>query len=190
MPRDATVTRQKILDAAYRQFYKRGYNRVGVEEIAAAAKVTKRTLYAHFESKDKLLAEALELYRQLAMQQTRDWVERLTGDAEAAIDSLFGDFERWAGRPRYAASGFTRLAMELADMPGHPARAVARRHKAFIESVVADILGKAGVAKSKDHAREILLLLEGAGALMLIHNDPSYATAAKNAAKRLLADSL
>jgi AcrR family transcriptional regulator len=76
MPRNAAATRQKILDAAYRQFYKRGYNRVGVDEIAAAAKVTKRTLYVHFESKDKLLAEALELYRQLAMQQTRDWVER------------------------------------------------------------------------------------------------------------------
>jgi AcrR family transcriptional regulator len=184
MPRNASETRKTILDAAYRQFYKRGYNRVGVVEIAAAANVTKRTLYVHFESKDRLLAEAMEYYRQLATQQTSDWAERLTGNAGATIDSLFDDLGRWASRPRFAASGFTRLAMELADMPGHPARAVARRHKAFVESVIASALGKARVARPGDRAREILLLLEGATALMLIHNDPSYAAAAKAAAKR------
>jgi hypothetical protein len=34
----------------------------------------------------------------------------------------------WASStPRWSGSGFTRLVVELADLPGHPARAIARR---------------------------------------------------------------
>jgi AcrR family transcriptional regulator len=186
MPRNASETRRKILDAAYRQFYQRGYNRVGVDEIAAAAKVTKRTLYVHFESKDKLLAEALEHYRQLAVQQTQDWASRLNGSANDVVDSLFGDLQCWGAKPRYAASGFTRLAMELADLPGHPARAVARRHKSFIETTIAEKLADAGIRRARDRAREILLLIEGANSLMLIHSEPAYATTACAAARALI----
>ena len=45
MPRSGERTRQRILDAAYKQFRKRGYARVSMDEIAAATTVTKRTLY-------------------------------------------------------------------------------------------------------------------------------------------------
>jgi AcrR family transcriptional regulator len=60
MPRQTgEATRRAILDAAYELFYRNGYARVGVDEVAARAKVTKRTLYYHFRSKDDLLAEVL-----------------------------------------------------------------------------------------------------------------------------------
>jgi AcrR family transcriptional regulator len=67
MPRSAAVTRKRILDAAYGEFRRKGYARVGVDEIAAAAKVTKRTLYYHFDSKDALLAAVLERQHELAV---------------------------------------------------------------------------------------------------------------------------
>ena len=60
MPRDARQTRRRILDAAYREFRRKGFVRVNVDEIAAASRITKRTLYAHFRSKDVLLAAALQ----------------------------------------------------------------------------------------------------------------------------------
>jgi hypothetical protein len=37
-----------------------------------------------------------------------------------------------------ARPGFTRLVIELADLPGHPARLIARRHKAMLETQLAD----------------------------------------------------
>ena len=43
MPRDSKKTRQRILDAAYTLFHRRGFSRVGVDEIAVGASVTKRT---------------------------------------------------------------------------------------------------------------------------------------------------
>jgi hypothetical protein len=79
--------------------------------------------------------------------------------------------------------------MELADLPGHPARAIARRHKAAVEDWFARELTKRKISAPKTRAREIMLLLEGTTALMLMHGDPSYAAAAATAAKRLLRSS-
>ena len=67
MPRPAGPTRRRILDAAYELFYRKGYSRVGVDEIAAFAGLTKRTLYYHFESKDQLLGSVLALHSELAL---------------------------------------------------------------------------------------------------------------------------
>ena len=67
MPRTAQLTRKRILQAAYGLFRKQGFNRVTMDEIASAAGLTKRTLYHHFESKDRLLADVLEEQDQLAL---------------------------------------------------------------------------------------------------------------------------
>ena len=67
MPRSAEKTRKQILDGAYRLFRRRGYSRVTMDDIAAEARFTKRTLYHHFESKDQLLAEVLSAQHQLAI---------------------------------------------------------------------------------------------------------------------------
>lgn len=78
--------------------------------------------------------------------------------------------------------------MELADLPGHPARAAARTHKAMVEDLLAEMFRKVGVPAYKKKAREIYLLLEGATCLILIHGDHGYANAAAEAAKKLLSE--
>jgi AcrR family transcriptional regulator len=186
MPRSAAATRQRILDAAYSQFYRKGFARVGVDEVANAAKVTKRTLYYHFESKDELLAAVLDAQHVLAMKSFRGWADRLEGDADEMVTRLFADLSTWSAKPRFSGSGFTRLVMELADLPGHPARAAARRHKELIEVQLAEMLARSRVGKPAETAREIVLLLEGATNLLLIHGDRAYAEAATRAAKALL----
>jgi AcrR family transcriptional regulator len=186
MPRAAERTRKRILDAAYALFRRRGYSRVSMDEIAAATKVTKRTLYYHFESKDRLLSAVLEDQHHLALAAFRTFGDKLSGSPEAIIDGLFRDLAVWSDRPRWAGSGFTRLVIELADLPGHPARLIARRHKALLEAHLAELLAQAGVARPRECAREIWLLSEGAISLILVHGDRSYAAAAAHAAKRLV----
>lgn len=187
MPRAAEPTRQRILDTAYTLFYRRGFARTGVDEIAAGAAVTKRTLYYHFDSKDTLVAAVLERHHAQALAAIRGWSERLPGGLNAMLDRLFADLAAWASMPRWAGAGFTRLVMELADLPGHPARAVARRHKAAVEAWLTAELVKRRAARPSERARQVMLLLEGSMALMLIHGDRRYAGAAAAAAKRLLA---
>ncbi len=186
MPRNAEQTRKRILDAAYRLFRRQGYSRVSMDEIAAATTVTKRTLYYHFKSKDQLLAEVLETQHHLALAAFRTFGDRLSGSPEAIVDGLFKELAVWSDKPRWAGSGFTRLVIELADLPGHPARLIARRHKAILEGHLAELLARSGIARPQEIAREIWLLSEGAISLILVHGDRGYAAAAAQAAKKLL----
>lgn len=187
MPRTSSErTRRQILDAAYESFYRRGFGRSSVDEIAAMAKVTKRTLYNHFESKDSLLAAVLETQRELSPGRIQKYPERYSGNAERFVSVLFEELRKWSEKPRWAGSGLTRLALELADLPGHPARLVARRHKAEVQDWLASMLQKAGTQRAARQARELQLLIEGANILMLISGDRSYADTAAALARRIL----
>ena len=187
MPRDAQQTRRRILDAAYREFRRKGFVRVNVDEIAAASCVTKRTLYSHFRSKDDLLAAALEAQIGLAAAAKQDLASQVTGmTPEQMVESLFVALHRWSSKARWPASGFTRVAMELADLPGHPARAIARRHKSMMIESLAEKFANAGVASALERAREIWMLAEGAMVMILLQSDPSYAITAADAARRLV----
>ena len=87
----------------------------------------------------------LEAQHQLALAAFKTFGDRLSGSPEAIIDGLFRELAVWADRPRWAGSGFTRLVIELADLPGHPARLIARRHKAMLEAHLAELLARSGV---------------------------------------------
>jgi AcrR family transcriptional regulator len=186
MPRSSEATRKRILDAAYGLFYQRGFGRVGVDEISNAAGITKKTLYYHFPSKDMLLGAVLSVQAELALARIRKHEDRYSGSADDMVGVLFSELARWSATPGWTGAGFTRLAMELADLPGHPARRAAARHKAEVETWWVKLLGASGVARPEERAREIALLMEGATALILIHGDKSYAEAAARAARALL----
>jgi AcrR family transcriptional regulator len=186
MARSAEKTRLRILDRAYVLFRRNGFSRVNVDEIAAAAGITKRTLYAHFRSKDDLLAAVLEKQHRLAFDAFQTWAAKLSGTPVQMVDALFDELSVWSAKPRWAGSGFTRVVMELADLPGHPARSIAKRHKAILESHLADLLAEAGIESAIERARELWLLIEGTMALLLIHGDGSYIRAAAEAARKLL----
>lgn len=186
MPRSAEQTRGRILEAAYKLFRRQGYNRVTMDDIAKAAELTKRTLYHHFNSKDQLLADVLESQHHLALQAFRTFGDNLSGSAETIVEAMFQDLAVWADRPRWAGSGFTRLVIELADLPGHPARLIARRHKAQLEKCFAELLARSGVGRPNELARAVWLLSEGAISLILIHGDHGYSAAASEAAITLV----
>jgi AcrR family transcriptional regulator len=186
MRRNKLQTRRRIVEAAHQLFYRQGYARVSVDAIAARSKLTKRTLYSHFRSKDDLLAAVLIRYRELQMDRLQVIDARMPNEQDAMIDSLFSQLAEWAGKPRFSGAGFTRIVMELADLPGHPARAIARSAKATTEDWLTQRLTRTSVAAPKTRAREVMLLIEGATALMLIHGDRTYAGAAAKAAKYLV----
>lgn len=182
-------TRQRIIEVAYALFYEEGFMRSGVDAIAATAGVTKRTLYYHFESKDALLESVLEQQHQLAMENIRHWSDKVYGEPQAMIEALFVEFSKWANQPQWRGSGYTRIAMELANLPGHPARRVARFHKTAVEELLALKLCEVGVDRPDEIGRQIMLILEGCMTLTLIHGAPEYAAAAAIAAKAIVSRS-
>jgi TetR/AcrR family transcriptional regulator len=73
-PRD---TRQDVFLAAARLFSSRGFDGVGVDEIARAARVNKAMIYYHFKDK-------LSLYREIVRDMLRDIGGRMTVIAAGA----------------------------------------------------------------------------------------------------------
>jgi AcrR family transcriptional regulator len=188
MRKKSDETRRKIMNAAYESFWRAGFARSNVDLIAERAGVTKRTLYAHFRSKDDLLAAVLTQYSELATERLRKIESRMPADVAGTVDSLFSQLSGWAkSTPRWSGTGFTRLVVELADLPGHPARAIARKAKATTEKWLAQRFEHLDVAKPAERARELMTLMEGSVALTLIHGDHAYFAAAARAAKTLLA---
>ena len=188
MRRNAAETRSNILKAAHVAFFRHGYSRVWMTEIAATAGVTKRTLYQHFESKDALLEAMLDEQADLSAGTFGHSVDRAAEDAAGLVAGIFADLHRWADSDGWTGPGITRLAMELGDLPGHPAMRFAARHKASLEALLAARLAGSGVTRPEALAREIWVVLEGAMVLALVHRDTSYIRSAAKAAARLLDD--
>jgi AcrR family transcriptional regulator len=185
MPRSGAETHRRILQSAHKLFRRRGYARISMDEIASVTRVTKRTLYQHFESKDALLAAVLQENHELSLTAFKTF-DIFAGAPNEVINSLFEALIKWADAPRWAGSGFTRLVIELADLPGHPARTIARRHKAILEAKYAELFDKAKVSRPQELAREVALLIEGAMVMMMVHRDRNYAHAAAKAAIKLV----
>ncbi|MEU6551823.1 helix-turn-helix domain-containing protein [Streptomyces sp. NPDC046915] len=62
--RKKAATRQKIADSALRLFLERGYDAVGIRDVAAEADVAVTTLFSHFASKEALVFEQDEDFEQ------------------------------------------------------------------------------------------------------------------------------
>ncbi|MDA7948359.1 MAG: TetR/AcrR family transcriptional regulator [Hyphomicrobiaceae bacterium] len=186
MPRDATQTRKRIVDAAISLFYSEGIRRVSVDAVAEKAGVTKRTLYYHFRSKDDLIAAYLDARDQPGLALMARWFDEAGGDMPDKIEAIFTNIAKSARHPKWKGCGFLRTAAELASTPGHPAVKVGAAHKRKFEDWICEQLGDDGLANAPLLARQIVLLLDGAFSIMLIHRDPSYIEDAGRAASALV----
>jgi AcrR family transcriptional regulator len=188
MPRSPAKTLAAIHQAGFDLFHKRGYSRVSMEDIAAAAGVTKRTLYYHYDSKDTLVGAVLNQQLAHSLRTIHRWGEPPQASIQEFLDSIFDQLVRWASSPKWTGSGFTRLTVELADLPGHPARKAASRHKSDIESWIRKELERLKSANPDAQARRLCLLIEGATVLALIHDDTAYLTCAHETALELIGE--
>lgn len=186
MGRDKSRTRLHILDAAFDCFYRGGFSRVSVDEIAAKAGLTKRTIYSHFESKDQLASAVFERQSALSIERIDGWARGSGNSPHELIDGIFAGLLDWASGPKWNGSGFSRIAIELAELPGHPARLIAQEHKKLLENWLADRCAERGLANPQAVGRQIVILVEGAMAMMLIHGEKNYAMDALETARLVI----
>ena len=185
MGRSARQTRLEILTAADELFYGEGLRAVSVDEIAAKAGITKKTLYYHFRSKDELFAAYLEARDQPTLERFQRWAGT-DGTVSERLDRVFRRLGRCATMPKWKGCGFVRATGELANAPGHPALLIARAHKANFEKWLADSLAAEGYEDCAALAQSLMVLIDGAVTQILLHRKSSYAHAAARAAQALL----
>ena len=153
--------RERILAAARALFYARGIRAVSVDEIAAAADTNKMTLYRHFESKDRLIAEYL---RELATEADSFWDKAARahpGDARAQLEAWLNHLCRSMADPGNRGCALANAAVEIREKD-HPGREIIERHKRGQREHIAKLCREAQFRDSEKLADEIYLLLEGA----------------------------
>lgn len=68
MGRKKRTTKQKIVDAAWKLFYTKGYDETTIEDIIRESKTSKGSFYHYFKGKDALLGTLSDLFDQKYME--------------------------------------------------------------------------------------------------------------------------
>jgi len=172
-PRVMSATRRDILTAAQALFEVYGIRGATIDDIAARAGVTKRTVYYHFRSKDDLIAESLLSSDQDA--GVLDFIFAKPGlSAQQVILEIFDSIEQRVADSNWRGCAFIRGAVELVGLPGHPGVVAARAYCNKLESQIYACLIAEGCWGAKRRARQVLIILEGAILHGMIHHDPAY----------------
>ncbi|MDF2545291.1 MAG: transcriptional regulator TetR family [Anaerosolibacter sp.] len=78
----------RLMEKAEELFFTMGYKRVTIDEIAAAAGISKMTIYKYFPSKEDLLIEVLIQISERALQPIMEKVDEIVSPAEK-IEYIF-----------------------------------------------------------------------------------------------------
>ncbi len=186
MTSPANSTRDRIISAASKLFYSEGIRGVSVDAVADKAGLTKRTLYYHFRSKDDLVAAYLAARDQPNLALFKQWFDATEGGLACKLEGIFRNLARSARHPKWKGCGFLRTSAELANLPGHPAIKIGAAHKKKFEHWLRLTFEAEGIRDALQLARQIVLLLDGSFAVVLLHRDPSYMETAGKAAFSLV----
>lgn len=85
MPRDGTITRNRIMDIAQRMVLEVGLTGASVEKVINGAGVTKGTFFYHFKTKHDLAAALIERY---ATEDRRHFVDFMQKAEQLSRDPL------------------------------------------------------------------------------------------------------
>lgn len=174
-----------LLGAASELTYESGITGTGVDAIAAKAGVTKRTLYQHFGSKDRLVAEALDERSRRALAALETGARRRSEETgELVILALFDVIENALETRTQRGCAFVNASLEI-NRPGHPVREAALAHLRAREELVRQFLIEAG-AEDAALAAQVTLLVDGAYAVGGSRRDPAAARHAKAAVAALV----
>ena len=134
--RDPEGTRQRLLQAAFREVYRYGYQSAGIDTILAATNVTKGALYYHFESKEALGHAIIE---EIVAEITKDrWLRPLRQSKHKnPIDALIGIVQAIPARPRDVKRGcpLVNLTQEMSQLNEDFRKRLERIYKAWQEGI-------------------------------------------------------
>jgi AcrR family transcriptional regulator len=179
------ATHERLVETAADLFYTRGFNVTGVDAVVAGSGVSKPTLYAHFKSKDDLAQEVLERRLQYQVGAVDGWVRSHADTPRGRLLAVFDWLADWQAAGASRGCAFANAAVEIAD-PGHPVRALARKHKRWWRGYVAGLAAEAGVADPEQAGSALMLLIDGAQARAAVEGDLGATQEARRVAAVLL----
>jgi AcrR family transcriptional regulator len=172
--RDPGRTRERLLQAAFREIYISGFQSASLDTILASAGVTKGALYYHFDSKEALGYAIVEEI--IGPDSRAQWVRPLQGGKDP-IDTLIGIVQGLSVRPEDVRGGcaLNNLNQEMSPLDEGFRKRVARVFDVWREGVAAALRE----GQTQGRIRRDVEPAEAAG--FLIATLEGYGSLAKNA---------
>ena len=178
---------RRVLDAASHLFYERGIHAVGVDTIAEAAGVTKKTLYDRFGSKETLVVAYLQHRDARWREHVAASLARSPEPGVERILTIFDAADSWSDDNSSKGCSAINARAEIGDRhDGHPVFPEVARQKVWLLDVFEDLCTEAGVPDARAMAEALMLLYEGAIVTVGMETFPNPFPAARRVAKSLL----
>jgi len=177
-------TRERILHAAARAIRKHGYEGVGVADVMKEAGLTHGGFYAHFESRDALLAAAAD---QEGVESTEHLTRAIAAakpgqELAALVDAYLSDGHVAAPEQGCAVAA---AGSEVPRQEAQVRRAASRRIKDFI-GLIERQFPEWGKSAAHDKAMGIAATLVGSVVLARAVDDPQLSKRIRKAARELI----
>ena len=173
--------RTELLDSAERDFEREGFRGLSVGRLLRDNRISTRTFYKHFESKDRLVVEVLE-------RRHARYLDALDAAVDAAgepVDALFDSLRDWMDGHGTGGCLYLRALGEYGDTDEEIA-GCARDYKSALRARVHECV-RASLGRSEPAlGDQVWLLFEGATAVAGVAG-PDAVDAAAGAARALLA---
>jgi AcrR family transcriptional regulator len=158
----AVPTRQRLIEAAKRRFYRDGFRNVGIDAILADVGISKAAFYKHFQSKDDLMIAVLDDVDQFLQRRFRQMVREHGGpSAKGQLHTVIDVVQKIMESEDFHGCIFVNAAFEF-PLPHDPAHEAALRHKRGLEDFFYELGERAAVGDPGALARELGLVIEGA----------------------------
>ena len=177
-------THERILDVAATAVRRDGYAGVGVADVMKQAGLTHGGFYAHFDSRDQLLAEAIERAGTRSMERMRKVTERAAPEdaLRAFVDAYLSDAH--VDAPEEGCT-LAALGTETPRQAPEVQQVCARRLKDMVDLVERQ-LPSWGAPGQHDKALAILSCMVGAMVLSRVSADKRVSKDLRRAAKALI----
>jgi AcrR family transcriptional regulator len=181
-----TPTRQRLVEAAGKRFYRDGFRNVGIDQILADVGISKTAFYKHFECKEDLMLAVLVDHDRWFQETFRKMVRERGGDS--AVDQLHAVMdvvEMIISLEQFKGCLFVNVAMEF-PLPHDPAHRAAAVSKQAVEEIVYILALEARASDPRRLAQELCLIMEGAYVTRQVTGNPSTMAIARGVAKQVI----
>ncbi|WP_044505695.1 TetR/AcrR family transcriptional regulator [Gordonia sp. KTR9] len=182
---DWTPKARLILEAASELFYERGIHAVGVDSIAEAAGVTKRTLYDRFGSKEQVVVEYLRARNAAWQEFLRSRLDAADPTPGARLAAVFDATRDWSAARGHKGCAMINAHAEISD-PDHPAYPIIVGQKHDLRDLLTSIATDAGSPDASALARRLFILHEGALVTAGMGVEPDALDAARDVALEMI----
>jgi len=182
-----TPTRQRLVEAAIRRFYRDGFRNVGIDQVLSDVGISKTAFYKHFECKEELMLAALDMQNCWLQQTFRDMIRERGGPT--AIGQLYAVLdvvESIIESDDFQGCIFVNAAMEF-PLPHDPAHVAASQNKQAIEDIVRALAEGANADDPRSLAQELCLIMEGAYVTRHVTGNPDTLDIARRIARLVIA---